>query len=75
MTAQAEDAIIHLANALMPTAPCEGCDPIMMLWKDDRNIPDQITIDRSNALFGVQEGAYRAWIYAMRNRHFRTTFI
>lgn len=75
MSASAEDAIIHLAHALMPTTPCEGCDPIMMLWKDDRNIPDQITVDRSNALFGVQEGAYHAWIYATRNRHFRTTFI
>lgn len=71
----AEDAILHLAHALMPVLPCDGCDPLMFLWKGDRNIPDQITADRANSLFGVQDGAWRAWIYAYKNRHFRTTFI
>jgi hypothetical protein len=71
----AEDAILHLAHALMPTMPCEGCDPLMMLWKGDRSIPESITRERANNMFGVQEGAWRAWIYAHKNRHFRTTFI
>lgn len=71
----AEDAILHLAHALMPTMPCEGCDPLMMLWKGDRFIPESITTQRANSMFGVQEGAWRAWIYAHKNRHFRTTFI
>ena len=75
MDTVAEDAIVHLAHALMPTLPCEGCDPLMMLWKSDRSIPELITTERANALFGVQEGAWRAWIYAHKNRHFRTTFI
>jgi hypothetical protein len=71
----AEDAIIHLAHSLMPVLPCDGCDPLMMLWKSDRLIPDQITQERSNSLFGVYEGAWRAWIYAHKNKHFRTTYI
>ena len=70
-----EDAIVHLAHSLMPTLPCEGCDPIMMLWKSDRSIPDQVTAERANSMFGVTEGAWRAWIYAHKNKHFRTTFI
>lgn len=75
MDAVSEDAILHLAHSLMPTMPCEGCDPIMMLWKEDRFVPDQITIERSNSLFGVSSGAWRAWIYTQKNRHFRTSFI
>lgn len=71
----AEDAIMHLAHSLMPTMPCDGCDPVMFLWKGDRSIPDSITEDRANSLFGVYEGAWRAWIYAHKNRHFRTSFI
>ena len=71
----AEDAIIHLAHSLMPVLPCDGCDPLMMLWKSDRLIPDQITQERSNSLFGVYEGAWRAWIYAHKNKHFRMSYI
>jgi hypothetical protein len=73
--ATAEDAIIHLAHALMPVLPCDGCDPLMMLWKSDRLIPDQITQERSDSLFGVQEGAWRAWVYAHKNKHFRMSFL
>ena len=71
----AENAIIHLAHALMAVMPCEGCDPIMMLWKQDRSIPEQITNERANGLFGVSEGAWRAWIYATKNRHYRISII
>ncbi len=71
----AEAAILHLAHALMPTMPCEGCDPLMMLWRGDRQIPESITRERANNMFGVQEGAWHAWIYARKNRHFRMTFI
>jgi hypothetical protein len=75
LSLMAEEAIMHLAHALMAVMPCEGCDPIMMLWKQDRSIPDQITNERADNMFGVQEGAWRAWIYATKNRHFRMTFI
>jgi hypothetical protein len=75
MDSNAEDAIVHLAHALMAVMPCESCDPLMMLWKQDRFIPENVTLERANAKFGLQEGAWRAWIYAFNNRHFRTTFI
>jgi hypothetical protein len=75
MDSAMEDAIIHLAHALMPIEPCPGCDPLMMLWKTDRAIPSQITRERANCMFGVFDGAYRSWIYANKNRHVRMSFI
>lgn len=71
----AEDAIIHLAHARMAVMPCQDSDPLMMLWKQDRYIPEDISQDRSNALFGVNEGAWRAWVYAVNNRRIRTTLL
>lgn len=67
----AEDAIIHLAHALAPMEPCQSCDPLRVLWNQDREIPAQITAERANGMFGVHEGAWRAWVYATRNKHVR----
>lgn len=75
MDAWAEDAIIHLAHSLLPVAPCTGCDPLLMLWQSDRSIPSQITQDRADCMFGVAEGAWRAWNYAHKNKHLRMSFI
>lgn len=71
----AEDAIIHLAHARMAVMPCSDSDPLMMLWKQDRFVPADISEDRANARFGVTEGAWRAWVYANKNKHFRMTLI
>lgn len=71
----AEDAIIHLAHARLAVMPCSDSDPLMMLWKQDRFVPSSITPERANSMFGVAEGSWRAWIYAHKNRHFRTTFL
>jgi hypothetical protein len=71
----AEDAIIHLAHARLSVMPCSDSDPLFMLWKQDRFIPSDISEDRANARFGVAEGAWRAWVYAVKNKHFRTTLI
>jgi hypothetical protein len=70
-----EDAILHLAHSLIAVMPCQGCDPIMMLWKKDQFIPENITSERANALFGVTEGSWRAYTYAMRNKHTRAPLI
>jgi len=75
LDATAEDAIIHLAHARMAVMPCSDSDPLTMLWKQDRFVPEQISQERANSLFGVTEGSWRAWVYAHNNRHFRTTFI
>lgn len=71
----AEDAILHLAHALMPIPPCAGCDPISMLWKQDQNTPEALTSARIDCPFGVHDGAWRAWTYAQNNRHFRTPLL
>lgn len=70
-----EDAILHLAHSLMAVMPCQGCDPVMMLWKQDQFIPDSITTDRANAKFGVMEGAWRAYVYTTDNKHVRTPLL
>lgn len=75
LTPNDEDAIIHLAHSLMPIEPCPGCDPLMMLWKRDREIPSQITQERADCMFGVFDGAWRAWNYAHNNKHFRTPML
>ena len=71
----AEDAIIHLAHARLSVMPCSDSDPLMMLWKQDRFVPSDISQDRADARFGVAEGAWRAWVYATKNKHFRVTLI
>jgi hypothetical protein len=71
----AEDSIIHLAHARMAVMPCTDSDPLMMLWKQDRFVPSDISEQRANARFGVTEGAWRAWVYATKNKHFRMTLI
>lgn len=71
----AEDAIMHLAHALMPIPPCPGCDPITMLWKQDQSTPEVLTRARIDCPFGVHDGAWRAWTYARKNRHVRVTHL
>ena len=75
LDSQAEDAILHLAHALMPIPPCPGNDPLMMLWKQDVAIPDSITKERADCMFGVHEGAWRAWNYAHNHKHFRAPML
>lgn len=71
----AEDAIIHLAHARMAVMPCADSDPLMMLWRQDRFTPADVSQQRSDALWGVTEGAWRAWVYAVNNRRVRTTLL
>lgn len=75
LDSNAEDAIIHLAHARMAVMPCTDSDPLMMLWKQDRFIPADISAQRAEARFGVQEGSWRAWVYATKNKHFRMTYL
>lgn len=75
LDAEAEDAILHLAHALMPIPPCPGCDPIAMLWKQDQATPEVLTRARIDCPFGVHDGAWRAWTYAKKKKHFRTPLL
>ncbi len=63
LTYQAEDAIVRLAHAKMPNAPC-GCGPISEMWARDRTIPDVLTRERENCPFGQQDGSWISWRFA-----------
>ena len=63
----AEDAIIRLAHANMPTEPC-GCDVTQRLWRRDRNVPEVLDRERLNCPFGMSDGAWIAWRFANSER-------
>lgn len=70
LTFQAEDAIIRLAHAKMPSEPC-GCDVAKRLWGRDRNIPEVLTRERLNCPFGLPDGAWVAYKFAHAMKIFR----
>jgi hypothetical protein len=63
LTPQAEDAIIRLAHAKMPSEPC-GCDVVKRLWGRDREIPDILSRERLNCPFGLAAGSWVAFQFA-----------
>ena len=65
MNAQAEDAIVRLAHSKMPDAPC-GCDSVKSFWNRDRNVPQIMTAERLNCPFGMNDGAWIAWNFALQ---------
>jgi len=68
LTAQAEDAIIHLAHAKMPRPSC-GCGILRDRWDADRVIIASPTIEQANCKFGPYMGSWIAWQFsnAMKN--------
>lgn len=67
MTPQVEDAIIRLAHSKMPSSPC-GCNCVQEVWTRDRHVPDVLTSERLNCLFGLSDGAWFAWRQAIAIR-------
>jgi len=70
LTRQAEDAIVRLAHSKMPTEPC-GCQVSQFMWKRDRNVPDILTRERINCPFGLSDGAFASWMFALSMRQWR----
>lgn len=70
LTLQAEDAIIRLAHAKMPSEPC-GCDVAKRLWGRDRNVPEILTRERLNCPFGLSDGAWIAFRFAQAMKIYR----
>ena len=58
-----ERAIRSLAHALMGFRPC-GCAAVDRIWQRDSNIPERITAEQANCLFGQENGAWYAWNWA-----------
>lgn len=67
MTYQMEDAIIRLAHSKMPDELC-GCETFTRHWRRDRNIPEILTRERLNNPFGLNDGAWIAWRFALSMR-------
>lgn len=70
-----EAAIVHLAHSLASVTPCAACEPLRLLWADDRFIPTSITQERADNMFGTSEGAWRAYTYVLSHRMWRLTSI
>lgn len=60
---QAEDCIVRLAHAKMPSAPC-GCDILQQMWAQDTKIPEVLSTERLACPFGLSQGAWIAWKFA-----------
>lgn len=60
---QAEQAVLRLAHAKMPEAPC-GCGPLKDLWARDTRVPEFIDQVRIENPFGPSDGALVAYRFA-----------
>lgn len=60
---QAENAVLRLAHAKMPSSIC-GCDVLRSMWERDTHIPEVLTSERENCPFGLSDGAWIAWRFA-----------
>lgn len=67
LDSQLEDMIIRLAHSKMPTQPC-GCPEGQRLWERDRHVPEILTAERLNCPFGINDGAWIAWRFALTRR-------
>lgn len=72
LTRQAEDAIVRLAHAKMPSEPC-GCDVVKRLWKRDHDIPEVLDRERLNCPFGLNNGAWIAYQFAQAMKVYRSS--
>lgn len=74
LTPQAEDAIVRLAHSKMPQEPC-GCEVGQWMWKRDRHTPEILTRERINCRFGMSDGAWTAWQFALDMKQWRGSVI
>lgn len=61
---QAELAIVRLAHSKMGRPPCQ-CDRTGEMWKNDYESPTIMTRERLNCPFGLSNGAWLAYRWAM----------
>lgn len=67
---QTQLAVIRLAHTKMPDEPC-GCEQAQRMWKEDRMIPDSLTLNQANCRFGRMNGAWFAWQQAQATKIWR----
>jgi hypothetical protein len=66
-TLQAEDAIIRLAHSKMPAELC-GCETFTRIWRRDRFVPEVLTRERYSVPWGLSDGAWISWKFALSMR-------
>lgn len=69
-TRQVVDAIIRLAHVKMPAEVC-GNLSAQYMWIRDRHIPDTLSRERYNCPYGMADGAWTAYKYALSMRKVR----
>ena len=70
LSPKVERAILRLAHANSPEAPC-SCQKTNHLWARDRNVPETVTRERINCPFGMSDGAWAAYTFALGLRNVR----
>ena len=60
----AEMTLMRLSHSKMPAEPC-GCDSVKRLWLRDRDLPAYMTKDRLDCPFGLSNGAWIAYRWAL----------
>lgn len=68
----AEKAIVRLAHVNLGEPPC-SCDKITGLWKKDNEIPNFLTKERINCPYGLSNGAWEAYKWALSLSSYRMT--
>lgn len=61
---KAEMAIVRLAHSKMGRPPC-SCDKTGQMWKSDYDITGSVTRERINCPFGLSNGAWNAYKWAL----------
>lgn len=71
---QAEMAIIRLAHSKMGKPPCQ-CDKTNQMWQKDYDITGAVTRERVNCRFGLSNGAWNAWKWALDMKAIRASVL
>jgi len=71
---KAEMAVIRLAHAKMGRPPC-ACDKTGAMWQKDYDVTGAITRERVNCPFGLSNGAWNAYRWALTSASKRASIL
>lgn len=71
---KAEMAIVRLAHAKMGRPPCQ-CDKTGQMWQKDYDVTGAITRERVNCPFGLSNGAWNAYKWALSSASKRASIL
>lgn len=71
---KAEMAVVRLAHAKMGRPPC-ACDKTGQMWQRDYDVTGAITRERVNCPFGLSNGAWNAYVWALSSASKRASIL